>query len=209
MIPPAPTAPLAALGVADPRGPGHVGHPPASERARFSALLATQVGAQQSGGPASWSTVTLGEMIHGPAGGVAVAATSAGPNVFGSAVPTDPSGSAVVDAASAYLGVPYRWGGTDPATGLDCSGLVQKVFADLGVSLPRVSADQARSGVAVPSLTEARPGDLVYWAGRDGRPNHIGIYTGNGQMLHAPRTGDVVRVGSVRTAAPDAIRRIV
>ena len=57
--------------------------------------------------------------------------------------------------------MPYLWGGTDPAKGLDCSGFVQRSFRDIGVELPRVSADQARAGRPVASLAEARPGDLV------------------------------------------------
>lgn len=113
--------------------------------------------------------------------------------------------AAVMDAASRYLGVPYRWGGTDPATGLDCSGFVQRVYADLGISLPRVSVDQAKQGSPVASLDQARPGDLVFW---NGSPNHIGIYDGGGRMIVAPRTGDVVKFQDI-TRTPDAIRRIL
>src|SRR5690606_14557534 len=107
---------------------------------------------------------------------------------FGSSVPSGAvDGDAVVTAGSEYLGIPYRWGGTDPATGLDCSGFVQRVFKDLGIDLPRVSRDQAKVGTEVPSLADARPGDLIAF----GRPtvNHIGIYVGDGKMMHAPRTG--------------------
>lgn len=114
----------------------------------------------------------------------------------------------VISAAEQYLGVPYKWGGTDPATGFDCSGFVQRAFADIGIDLPRVSADQARVGTEVPSLTEARPGDLVYWAGQGGSPNHIGIYLGDGEMLHAPRRGEDVQVDSVRSQPPTTIRRV-
>jgi peptidoglycan DL-endopeptidase CwlO len=117
-------------------------------------------------------------------------------------------GIRIIDTARTYLGIPYKWGGTNPRTGLDCSGFTQRVFADLGVKIPRVSIDQSRAGTAVPSLAQARPGDLVYWHGKNGRPNHIGIYMGNGQMMHAPRTGDVVKVAPLRSAPPDAIRRV-
>jgi peptidoglycan DL-endopeptidase CwlO len=117
----------------------------------------------------------------------------------------DPVGSRAVDAAKAYLGVPYVWGGTDPARGLDCSGLVQRAYADVGVQLPRVAADQARAGVAVPDLAHARPGDLVAF----GSPvDHIGIYVGDGKMVVAPRTGESVKVQAVYRT-PTAIRRIV
>ncbi len=112
--------------------------------------------------------------------------------------------SGVIAAAEKYLGVPYKWGGTNPATGLDCSGFVQRVYADLGISLPRVSVDQARQGTKVPSMDEAQPGDLVFWRGS---PNHIGIYAGDGQMIVAPRTGDVVKYQKI-TRTPHEIRRI-
>lgn len=118
------------------------------------------------------------------------------------------SGAKVLDAGERYLGVPYRWGGTSASTGFDCSGFVQQVFADLGVRLPRVSVDQAKQGRAVASMAEARPGDLVFWRGSGSRPNHIGIYAGDGTMLVAPRTGDVVRYQQI-TRTPDLIRRVV
>jgi peptidoglycan DL-endopeptidase CwlO len=115
------------------------------------------------------------------------------------------SGDAAVQSAEKYLGVPYVFGGTNPATGLDCSGLVQRAYADLGVSLPRTAAEQAKVGQAVPSLAQARPGDLVAF----GQPvDHIGIYMGNGKMVVAPHTGDKVKIENVYTT-PTAIRRIV
>lgn len=113
-----------------------------------------------------------------------------------------------VQSASEYLGVPYKWGGTNPDVGLDCSGLVQRAFRDVGVELPRVSADQSRAGEAVSGgLANARPGDLVYYAGSS--TNHIGIYLGEGQMLHAPRRGEDVQVDSVRQSEPTTVRRVM
>ena len=130
----------------------------------------------------------------------AVARTGTSP----SRAPAAVTGEQVVADARRYLGVPYLWGGTDPAQGLDCSGLVQRVYADLGVSLPRTSQEQARVGQAVPDLSAAQPGDLVAF----GDPaTHIGIYAGNGQMLVAPHTGDVVRYAPV--GHPTSIRRVL
>ncbi len=123
------------------------------------------------------------------------------------AVMANAVGEAVLAAGEAYLGVPYQWGGTDPSTGFDCSGFVQQVYADLGVSLPRVSIDQSRAGVAVNGLGDAQVGDLVFWRGEGSRPNHIGIYAGDGHMLVAPRTGDVVRYQQI-SRTPHEIRRI-
>jgi transglycosylase-like protein with SLT domain/NlpC/P60 family protein len=114
-------------------------------------------------------------------------------------------GQAVVDTAKKYLGVPYVWGGTNPATGLDCSGLVQKVYSELGYDLPRVSYQQAQAGRPVSSLAEAQPGDVLAF----GSPvHHVGIYIGDNQMIHAPRPGKDVEISSVYEA-PTAIRRII
>src|SRR5439155_20949433 len=113
-------------------------------------------------------------------------------------------GDAVVASAKKYLGVPYVFGGTDPAKGLDCSGFVQRAFSDLGIKLPRIAAEQAKVGQAVPSMAQAQPGDLLAF----NQPvDHIAIYVGNGQMIAAPHTGDHVKIESVYQT-PTAIRRV-
>ena len=99
------------------------------------------------------------------------------------------TGADVVADAKKYLGVPYVFGGETTA-GMDCSGLVQTVFKDLGVTMPRVVPDQADMGVAVPSLAQAQPGDLIIPKGE----GHIVIYVGDGKVLHAPRPGKDVRI---------------
>jgi cell wall-associated NlpC family hydrolase len=115
------------------------------------------------------------------------------------------TGDDVVADAMQYLGVPYRWGGTDPATGLDCSGFVQQAYEDLGITLPRTSRQQATVGTEVPSLDQARPGDLVTF----GHPvDHIGIYVGDGKMIVAPHTGDVVKIQQI-TRPITTIRRVI
>ena len=93
--------------------------------------------------------------------------------------------------AARYLGVPYRWGGASPS-GFDCSGLVMYVYAQLGISLPHYTVAQYRMGVAV-SRSQLQPGDLVFFDGL----GHVGIYIGQNQFIHAPHTGDVVKVSSI------------
>jgi cell wall-associated NlpC family hydrolase len=98
----------------------------------------------------------------------------------------------VVGIAMQYLGIPYRWGGSSPSTGFDCSGFVMYVFSRVGVSLPRVVSAQYTVGVPV-SRSELQPGDLVFFNGL----GHDGIYIGGNQFIHSPHTGDVVKISSI------------
>jgi peptidoglycan DL-endopeptidase CwlO len=91
-----------------------------------------------------------------------------------------------------YLGVPYRWGGASPSTGFDCSGFTMYVYAQIGVSLPHYTGSQYAMGVAV-SRSQLQPGDLVFFDGL----GHEGLYIGNNQFIHAPHTGDVVKISSI------------
>jgi cell wall-associated NlpC family hydrolase len=100
----------------------------------------------------------------------------------------------VVSIALQYLGIPYKWGGTSPATGFDCSGLVQYVYAQVGISLPHYTVSQWKYSGAVPvAKNDLQPGDLVFFNGLD----HVGIYLGYGDFIDAPHTGATVEIDSL------------
>jgi cell wall-associated NlpC family hydrolase len=111
-----------------------------------------------------------------------------------------PPGSGPVEVARRYLGVPYVFGGTNPATGLDCSGLVQLVYRQLGMPLPRTAQQQYAATSRLPQ-DQLQPGDLVFFARTYADPSdwitHVGIYIGGGQQINAPTTGQVVSIQPV------------
>ena len=191
---------------------GRLGPP---EAATFGAALATAVAEQQPMAPATplptptLPTTPLPTGTETPT----VAAPFTRPTTPDPYLPfTRPTGDGTdfgqtaVEIASRYIGTPYVWGGESlEEGGFDCSGLMQHVYAQLGVDLPRVSRDQARVGEPVASIAEARPGDLLAF----GEPvTHIGMYVGNNQYLHAPRRGETVRIEELNRT-PSAIRRVV
>ncbi|WP_432546535.1 NlpC/P60 family protein [Kineococcus sp. SYSU DK004] len=167
---------------------------------------ASSAAASASSGDGGFASALGG--ATGATGGVARGTRSLNA-AFGGRAVADPTtaaggdtGERLLAAARPYLGVPYVWGGTTPA-GFDCSGLIQYAAKQVGVSLPRTAAQQAKVGTEVASLTDARPGDLVVLSGG----SHIGIYVGDGKMLHAPKPGDVVKIAKV-WETPMTIRRL-
>ena len=104
-------------------------------------------------------------------------------------------GAQAVQIALQYQGIPYVWGGSTPQTGFDCSGLTRYVYAQLGVNLIHYAAAQWHEGTPVASK-DVRPGDLVFFEPKLDGPGHVGIYLGGGYFLHAPHTGDVVKITS-------------
>jgi hypothetical protein len=110
------------------------------------------------------------------------------------------SAARVLPTAERYLGVPYRWGGTSPKTGFDCSGFVQYVFAKHGTRLPRTSREQASSGQRLrPVWSALRPGDLVLFAEPGRRISHVAIYAGRRRIIHATGSGRRVRYDALDT----------
>jgi len=116
------------------------------------------------------------------------------------------TGASLVTAAQKYIGTPYVWGGESLSEGgLDCSGLVQRSLADIGVTgIPRTAREQMKLGTAVPNLDQALPGDLLVFNGG----SHIAIYVGDGKMIDAPKPGKHVSVRDVYET-PSAIRRVL
>lgn len=113
------------------------------------------------------------------------------------------SGSSVVNYATQFVGNPYVWGGTSLTNGADCSGFVQSVYANFGVSLPRTSYEQQNAGTEV-SYADAQPGDLICYGG------HVAIYMGNGQIVHASNSRDGIKISdnaAYRTIT--SVRRLV
>lgn len=102
--------------------------------------------------------------------------------------------SELVKTAKRFIGIPYRWGGTTAENGFDCSGLTMVSYRLNGLNLPRVSRNQFKAGKWI-SKAKLRQGDLVFFATKGGtRVTHVGMYVGNGNFIHAPRTGKDVRI---------------
>jgi cell wall-associated NlpC family hydrolase len=107
----------------------------------------------------------------------------------------------VVNAAKSLLGTPYVWGGESPQEGgFDCSGFTQYVYKQAGYTLNRISADQAKQGTYV-SRQNLQPGDLVFYSFEaTSNINHVGLYIGDGKMIHSPKTGDVAKTTDITTS---------
>ncbi|HTE13659.1 MAG TPA: C40 family peptidase [Burkholderiales bacterium] len=114
--------------------------------------------------------------------------------------------------AMGFMGIPYRWGGSTPETGFDCSGFVQYVFRQaVGLVLPRSSFEQIRQGASV-ARDDLQPGDLVFFNTMRATASHVGIYIGENRFIHAPSRGKTVEIAeftnSYWQARYDGARRL-
>ena len=114
----------------------------------------------------------------------------------------------IVNFALKYVGNPYVWGGTSLTRGADCSGFVQAVLRNYGVSLPRTSREQAKVGRAINS-SEMRPGDLIFYANSSGTINHVAMYIGNGQIVHAASRKSGIKISTWNYRSPARIRNVI
>jgi cell wall-associated NlpC family hydrolase len=153
----------------------------AAAKAKAAALAAAQQAAEQQ----SSSSSSSGSSSSGSSGGSSGGGSWSPP-------PAGPLGSQAVAIAQRYLGVPYVWGGASPS-GFDCSGLTMYVYAQLGIGLGHYTGSQWNAGPHV-SMSQLAPGDLVFFYPSH---DHVGLYMGGGLFIHAPHTGDVVKISSL------------
>ncbi|MEG0214773.1 MAG: SH3 domain-containing protein [Hungatella sp.] len=116
--------------------------------------------------------------------------------------------SKIVNYALQFVGNRYVWGGTSLTNGADCSGFTQSVMRNFGISLPRVSRDQAKTGKAIDS-SQMRPGDLIFYANSGGTINHVAMYIGNGQIVHAASRRSGIKISTWNYRKPARIRNVI
>jgi cell wall-associated NlpC family hydrolase len=155
---------------------------------------------------AQWTSLAAA-LVKTLAGDAAAAALS-------SCAPADPAvalpegvARTVIAYAMAQLGHPYQWGATGQNGAYDCSGLMLRAFATAHITLPRVARDQFQAGAHLP-VSQAQPGDLLFWATNPASPatiHHVALYLGNGQIVEAPTTGIPVRVRTLKPAEPELV----
>ena len=116
--------------------------------------------------------------------------------------------NSLVNYALQFVGNPYVWGGTSLTNGCDCSGFTMQIMKEYGVSLPHYSGSQAQMGTKVTS-DSMRPGDLIFYANSSGTINHVAIYIGNGQIVHAASRRSGIKISSWNYRTPKAIRNVL
>ena len=116
--------------------------------------------------------------------------------------------SKIVNYALQFVGNPYVWGGTSLTNGVDCSGFTMQVYKNFGISLPHYSGSQAQMGKAV-SSSEMRPGDLIFYANSSGTVNHVAMYIGNGQIVHAASRRSGIKISTWNYRKVKTIRNIL
>lgn len=167
----------------------------AQKKAASQQQTGQKAGQSQNGRQQSTNQTTAGDSTAGT--------SSSGNSGAGQTVSNTSLGRQIADYGLQFVGNPYVYGGTSLTNGADCSGFVQSVYRNFGINLPRTSGEQGACGSAVASLAEAQPGDLIWYSG------HIGIYIGNGQIVHASSAKTGIKVSNAGYRTILSIRRIV
>lgn len=167
----------------------------AQKKAASQQQTGQKAGQSQNGRQQSTNQTTAGDSTAGT--------SSSGNSGAGQTVSNTSLGRQIADYGLQFVGNPYVYGGTSLTNGADCSGFVQSVYRNFGINLPRTSGEQGACGSAVSSLAEAQPGDLIWYSG------HIGIYIGNGQIVHASSAKTGIKVSNAGYRTILSIRRIV
>lgn len=182
----------------------YTGYETAESVSEEAERLAREEKARREAAAAAGNRGDASEGAGGAASGGGTAAASGNASSvtssFGSSAPL---GRQIVDFALQFVGNPYAYGGTSLTNGADCSGFVQSVYGNFGISLPRTSGEQRACGTAVEGIDAAQPGDLICYSG------HIGIYIGNGQIVHASTSKSGIKVSNANFSPIVSIRRIV
>ena len=175
--------------------PGRLGTDTGSSACASSPAIARSSSASRAAGAAGEARRGSSWLLFG----LAPLATVGGPSLVeraGAAAGRRP-GARAVAIAERFLGIRYVWGGASPFSGFDCSGLVMYVYAQLGIHLTHFSGAQWSEGTRILSPEDLAPGDLVFFHPGPNGPGHVGIYIGGSQFIHAPHTGDVVKISSL------------
>lgn len=167
----------------------------AQKKAASQQQTGQKAGQSQNGRQQSTNQTTAGDSTAGT--------SSSGNSGAGQTVSNTSLGRQIADYGLQFVGNPYVYGGTSLTNGADCSGFVQSVYRNFEINLPRTSGEQGACGSAVASLAEAQPGDLIWYSG------HIGIYIGNGQIVHASSAKTGIKVSNAGYRTILSIRRIV
>ena len=120
----------------------------------------------------------------------------------------NPTRQALINYALQFIGNPYVWGGTSLTNGADCSGFTQSVLRNFGISVPRVSREQANTGKGIKS-SDMRPGDLIFYTNSKGTINHVAMYIGNGQIVHAASRRSGIKISTWNYRTPAKIRNVI
>lgn len=173
----------------------------AEEAARAAEAAAAQAAAEAARRQQAANSMTSGNKSH--SSNSKPAAQNTAPSGNQSTASNSSLGQSIANYALQFVGNPYVYGGTSLTNGADCSGFVMSVFKHFGISLPRTSGEQGQCGTNVGGIGNARPGDLVSYSG------HIGIYIGNGQIVHASSAKTGIKVSNASYRPILSVRRIV